>query len=62
MNKTEKINYWIDLADEDIITAEIVLKSKRYLHFGFLAHLAAEKYIKAYYCFKNDDDPPLNHN
>jgi HEPN domain-containing protein len=62
MNQTDKIEYWLNLADEDLITAEIVLESKRYLHFGFLAHLATEKYIKAFFCFKINEEPPMSHN
>ena len=62
MEQKEIIEYWLNLADEDIITAEIVLNSRRFLHFGFLAHLSIEKYLKAYYCYKVNQDPPYTHN
>lgn len=62
MEQEEIIEYWLNLADEDIITAEIVLNSKQYLHFGFLAHLSVEKYLKAYYCYIINQEPPYTHN
>jgi HEPN domain-containing protein len=51
----------LNLADEDIVTAEIILKSKRFLHFGFLAHLSVEKYLKAYYVKSKLETPPRSH-
>ncbi len=62
MDIEEKIEYWLDLAEEDFITAEIVLKSKRFLHFGFLCHLTAEKLLKAYFLKKKSEEPPYIHN
>ncbi|MBX3042205.1 MAG: HEPN domain-containing protein [Candidatus Kapabacteria bacterium] len=62
MNIEEKIKYWSELADDDLITAEIILNSKRYLHFGFLCHLIAERYIKAYYWKNLLAEPPYTHN
>ena len=32
----KKINYWIELSDYDLETAEAMLKSKRYLYVGFI--------------------------
>ncbi len=44
-----KINYWIDLSDYDLETAEAMLRSKRYLYVGFMCHQTVEiqKWIKA---------------
>jgi HEPN domain-containing protein len=61
MNIDEKIGYWLDLAEDDFITAEIILKSKRYLHFGFLCHLSVEKLLKAYFWKNNSLEPPYTH-
>ena len=44
---TEKINYWIEIAEYDLATAKAMLKSKRYLYVGFMCHQAIEKSLKA---------------
>jgi HEPN domain-containing protein len=62
MDYLEKIEYWFDLAEEDLITAEIVLIANRYLHFGFLCHLTIEKAIKAYHWFNIKSEPQYTHN
>ncbi|MDT3739351.1 MAG: HEPN domain-containing protein [Candidatus Kapabacteria bacterium] len=61
MDKKEKIEYWLELAEDDFITTEIVLKSKRYLHFGFLCHLTIEKLLKAYFWKNVSAEPPYTH-
>ncbi len=61
MDEKEKIEYWMELAEDDFITAEIVLKSKRFLHFGFLCHLSIEKLLKAYYWKSKSLEPPYTH-
>lgn len=61
MDEKEKIEYWLELAEEDLITAEIVLKSKRFLHFGFLSHLSIEKLLKSYYWKSKMEEPPYTH-
>ena len=62
MNEIEKIEYWLELAEDDLITAEIVFNSKRFLHFGFLCHLTLEKLLKAYYWKTKSEEPPYTHN
>jgi len=62
MDIPTKIEYWLELAEEDLITAEIVLKSKRYLYHGFLCHLAVERLIKAYFWKNKSVEPPYGHN
>ncbi len=47
MNK--RIEYWVDLSDYDLETANAMLKSKRYLYVGFMCHLTIEKIFKAYF-------------
>ena len=39
----KKINYWIELSDYDLETAEAMHKSKRYLYVGFMCHQTIEK-------------------
>ena len=42
----EKVEYWFDLADEDVPVAKLLLDGKKYLHAGFFCHLIAEKALK----------------
>lgn len=41
---TDQTDYWKEISDYDIDTAEAMLKSKRYLYVGFMSHQAIEKY------------------
>jgi len=59
MNK--KVTYWIDLSDYDIDTASAMLKSKRYLYVGFMAHQAIEKILKAYFVKNKNEVAPFSH-
>ena len=43
----DKSKYWLDLAKEDIEVAQVLLKGGKFLYFGFMCHLAAEKALKA---------------
>jgi HEPN domain-containing protein len=57
----DKVDYWLDSADEDLITAKILLDNKRYLYMGFLCHLIAEKALKAVVASKTGKAPPKIH-
>ena len=59
---SDKTNYWLELCDEDLITAKILLESKRLLHMGFYCHMIAEKALKAVVARKTKDVPPKTHN
>ena len=56
-----KIAYWIDLSEYDIVTAEAMLDSKRYLYVGFMAHQSIEKILKAYFIEKTGETAPYTH-
>jgi len=58
----EKTDIWLRLADEDVISAKVMLKGKRYLWVGFLCHHIAEKSLKAMVAEKTSDIPPKIHN
>jgi len=62
MVKKDKIQYWIELSDYDLETANAMLKSKRYLYVGFMCHQTIEKVLKGYYASKHDEIPPFTHN
>jgi HEPN domain-containing protein len=56
-----KISYWIDLAEYDLDTAAVMLKSKRFLYVGFMCHQAVEKILKAYHVAAKGENPPYIH-
>lgn len=55
-------NYWLDLAEYDLKTAEAMLIAKRYLYVGFICHQSVEKALKAIYSSKHNSVPPRIHN
>lgn len=59
---TDRVTYWIDIADYDIDTAEAMYRTKRWLYVAFMCHQAIEKTLKAYWCGTREDDPPYTHN
>jgi HEPN domain-containing protein len=61
MTNEEKVQYWIELSDEDLKTADVLLKGGRYLFAGFTCHLIIEKIFKAYYTKLKEDTPPFKH-
>ena len=42
-----KVNYWLDLAKEDISVAQVLHDGGKILYAGFMCHLAVEKALKA---------------
>jgi HEPN domain-containing protein len=61
-NILDRIEYWSESSKYDFITAEAMLKSKRYLYVGFFCHLSVEKILKAYYWKNVGKEPPFTHN
>lgn len=57
----ERIEYWMEIAEYDLETADAMLKSKRYLYLGFMCHQVIEKSMKAYYWKNNKTEPPYIH-
>ncbi len=62
MGEQEKIDYWIEIALDDLDSAEIMLKSGKYLQSGFYCHQAIEKVLKGYYLYNTGSEPPYTHN
>lgn len=59
----DKVQYWKNLANEDLSAAEDMHKTKHWLYVGFMCHQAIEKIEKAYWCAKKPDiDTPYTHN
>jgi len=62
VNIQKQIDYWINGADEDIVTADLLIREKRTLHGLFFCHLVIEKAIKAQVVQKIGDVAPRTHN
>jgi len=58
---SNKTDYWLELCDDDLITAKVLLDNKRLLHMGYLCHQTAEKALKAVIAAKTDEAPPKIH-
>ena len=61
MEKQEKVQYWLDIADEDLAVAEDMHLTKHWLYVAFMCHQVIEKLLKAYWTAKRDDMPPYIH-
>jgi HEPN domain-containing protein len=57
----DKVEYWLELADEDVLAAKTLLDGKRHLHTGFFCHLVTEKALKAMIASVTSEIPPYIH-
>lgn len=62
MTAEEKAQYWLNIADYDLETAEAMYKTGRWLYVAFMCHQVIEKTLKAYWCKTQPEDPPYTHN
>ena len=63
MTKQQHIDYWVNTAEKDWISVDILFAGKQYLHCLFWAHLALEKLAKAHWVKNNEENiPPKIHN
>ncbi len=62
VNVQKQIDYWIKGAEDDIVTAELLIREKRTLHGLFFCHLVIEKAIKAHVVKTTGDIAPRSHN
>ncbi|MBI5472849.1 MAG: HEPN domain-containing protein [Ignavibacteriae bacterium] len=58
----DKIKYWFDTADDDLLTAKAMLSTKRFLYVGFMCFQATEKVLKGFYHNQAKATPPYTHN
>jgi HEPN domain-containing protein len=61
MTNEEKIQHWVNLSDEDLKTATVLLNGGCLLYAGFMCHLTIEKIFKACYAKLKEDTPPFTH-
>jgi len=62
MSISEKVEYWLDIADYDINTARSLQKNRRYLYTVFMCQQAVEKLLKAIHLHKFAKESPRSHN
>ena len=58
----KQIDYWVKSAEEDILTAQLLIREKRTLPGLFFCYLAIEKIIKAIVVNRIGDEAPQNQN
>ncbi|MBR1667155.1 MAG: HEPN domain-containing protein [Bacteroidaceae bacterium] len=61
MTREEKVQYWLDIAAEDLDLGEFLFHSGRWLYSAFMCHQVIEKMFKAYWTATRDDVPPYIH-
>lgn len=59
---SDKVDYWLNMCDEDLITAKAMLDAGRLLWVGFVCHLTVEKALKAVIEEVSGSAPPKIHN
>ena len=57
----EKVEYWLDLCDEDLITAKWLHKGERWLYMAYICNQIAEKALKAAVADVTEEVPPKIH-
>ena len=57
----DKVEYWLDLADDDVSVADLLLNGKKYFQAGFFCHLVTEKALKAIIANATTEAPPKTH-
>ena len=58
----KQIHYWIKEAEDNILSADILIQKGRLLHGLFFCHLVIEKAIKAHVAKETKKIPPRSHN
>ena len=57
----DKVEYWLDLCDDNSKSAKLLLNGKQYLDAGFFCHQIAEKALKAVIAENTAEIPPKIH-
>jgi HEPN domain-containing protein len=57
----DKAKYWLELCDDDLMTAKWLLQGGRLLHMGFFCNMIVEKALKAVIAEQTDEIPPKIH-
>ncbi|MCX6719248.1 MAG: HEPN domain-containing protein [Candidatus Taylorbacteria bacterium] len=57
----EQVKYWVNGAERDYATMEVLLTSKRYPESLFFGHIVLEKMLKAFVVLETKEQPPKIH-
>ncbi|MBU0486765.1 MAG: HEPN domain-containing protein [Bacteroidetes bacterium] len=57
----DKVQYWREISDYDLETADAMLLCRRYLYVGFMCHQTIEKIFKAYFTMLTSEVAPFSH-
>jgi HEPN domain-containing protein len=58
----KQIDYWTKGAEDDLMTADLLIREKRILHGLYFCHLVIEKAIKAHVAKTTGEVAPRSHN
>lgn len=58
----KQIEYWTKSAEDDLLTADLLIREKRILHGLFFCHLVIEKAVKAHVVKTSREVAPRSHN
>lgn len=61
MTRAEKVQYWFDIAADDLDLGEFLAWEGRWLYAAFMCHQVIEKMLKAYWTATREDVPPYIH-
>ncbi|MBI5538416.1 MAG: HEPN domain-containing protein [Bacteroidia bacterium] len=61
MDTKKQIEYWLNTAEDDLGTAELLINNNKILFGLFLCHLCIEKSIKAHVVRCTENVPPKSH-
>lgn len=62
MELKEKVKFWVENAEYDLQTAEVMHQSARYAYTAFMCQQALEKIMKGIYLHKTGEEAPRSHN
>ncbi|NCA85331.1 MAG: HEPN domain-containing protein [Clostridia bacterium] len=62
INIKKQIDYWVRGAEDDLVTATLLIENNRLLHGLFFCHLVMEKIIKAHVVKESNEIAPRTHN
>lgn len=61
MSYLKQIEYWLEISQDDLKSAESIFNNGNYDWSLYIGHLALEKVLKAYYTAKMNEVPPKIH-
>jgi len=62
MDAKEKYEYWLDIAQYDLETADAMFNSGRWLYVAFMCQQAVEKLSKGLFVLYHNEEPARTHN